>query len=162
MVTQERLLEVLNYNPSTGIFIWRMVLSKRTQIGSIAGTDKDGYVNISIDKRLYRAHRLAWMYMTGEWPSSLMDHKDLNRSNNKWDNLRLATNTQNSVNSPKLCTNTSGYKGVRWYKANSRWSAQIGMNGKMQHLGYFDTAKEAYVVYCLAAQRLWGDFARVA
>lgn len=161
MLTAERLKQVLHYDPDTGIFTW-LVSSGRVSRGTSAGTNKDGYINISVDRRLYRAHRLAWLYMTGQWPNELLDHKDLNRSNNRWDNIRAANSFGNSCNSPKPSNNTSGYKGVRWYKANERWSAQIQINRKSVHLGYFDRAEEAHAAYCTAANELFGEFARVA
>lgn len=162
MLTAQRLREVLNYNPKTGEFTWLVALSKKTKIGSVAGTVRDGYINIQIDGQLNRAHRLAWLHMTGEWPKSLIDHRDLNRSNNRWINIRPASTIENNANWPMLRTNASGYRGVRWYRANKRWSAQIGVNRKSVHLGYFDTAEEAHAAYCVAAKALWGEFARAS
>ena len=98
--------------------------------------------------------------MTGEWPSRQVDHKDTDRSNNRWANLRLATGSQNKANMGKRADNKSGYKGVSWYSQTSRWVAQIRFEGKSKTLGYFLDPVKAHAAYCEAAARLFGEFAR--
>lgn len=165
-LTQQRLKELVSYNPATGEFVWIGMESKKAcvLIGKRAGTfhKKSGYWKICIDRRIYKAARLAWLYMTGEWPSGDIDHEDTNRSNDTWSNLRDATNAQNHWNTKKRTTNTSGFKGVTWDSARGKWQARITVNYKMIHLGRFATAEEAAAAYWSAATKNFGEFARAA
>ena len=158
----ERLREVLHYDPETGVFIWLIRSAQKIKIGDIAGSlhKAGGYIYIRIGNFRYRAHRLAWLYMTGEWPEGEIDHRDLNRSNNRFNNLREATRQQNSANGPMRSTNTSGVKGVCWNKKSEKWLAQIGAEGKHFYLGEFDTLQEATRVRQAAAERLHREFMR--
>src|SRR5690348_8900862 len=100
-LSQAHLKELLRYDPETGKFFWLVRARRRSRIGDEAGSDHgQGYIEIGIEGRRYLAHRLAWFYMTGEWPPEMVDHKDLCRSNNRWANLRLATHGQNVQNTP--------------------------------------------------------------
>ncbi len=159
-LTHTRLLECLVYSPDTGEFCWRISLSSKAPAGSIAGGIESGYRRLSIDGRAYMAHRLAWLYMTGEWPERDVDHKNRNRSDNRWENLRAATRTQNNANSKTPRTNKSGLKGAAHYPGG--FTSQIVVGGKKFHLGCFKTAEEAHAAYCAAAQEHHGEFARVA
>lgn len=154
-VTWTRLLEVLEYNPETGIFINRGH-RKGATVGSVSGCiNKDGYNTIKIDGTLYFAHRLAWFYCFQEWPENDIDHIDRVRSNNRLDNLRDITLAQNNCNKSIKSNNKTGFKGV-YYKADkNKYHAQITLNGKKKHLGYFVTAEEASAVYNLAAEDLF-------
>jgi hypothetical protein len=100
--------------------------------------------------------------VTGEWPPERLevDHKDCDPSNNRWDNLRLATASQNQANKKVSRANTSGFKGVSWHKDDKRWRAQIRMGGKKVHLGSFDTPESAHRAYSEAAMKHYGEFAR--
>jgi hypothetical protein len=165
-LTQERLKELLDYDPETGIFTWRGV-QRQTSVGTIAGSvDKDGYIAICVDYSPRRASRLAWLWMTGEWPSDQVDHKDRDRKNNRFSNLRLATGSQNQGNRSLSKTNKSGFKGVSRYRAGERsgrpWQASIRISGKSKNLGYFSTREEAHAAYCAAATAVFGEFARTA
>ena len=152
-LTAERLREVLNYNPETGVFTWRTTTNRKIRIGDIAGTDSHGYVAIRIDGRRYLAHRLAWLWMNGEWPASIIDHEDTNPSNNRWENLRLATHRINMQNRRRATFNSStGLLGVA--KNRSSFQAQIGANGETHYLGCYATAEEAHAVYVAAKRRL--------
>src|SRR5262249_32141337 len=111
MITQERLKEVLFYSPKTGTFIWRVTLNPRGKAGSVAGCKDGAYWAIRIDRTLYDAHRLAWLYMTGEWPEGI-DHRDKDGINNRWKNLREADQSQNGANSRLRVNSATGYKGV--------------------------------------------------
>ncbi len=159
-VTADRLRELLSYDPSTGLFTWLLSTGNRAPVGAVAGSVGKGYVDIRIDQRLYKAHRLAWLYMTGEWPEQQIDHRDLNRANNRWDNLRVATNSQNHANTRAQSNNRSGFKGVSWSKAANKWMAQIVRDRCHTYLGLFDTPEDAHAAYCVAAERLFGEFAR--
>lgn len=160
-LTVSRLKDILQYCPDTGVFRFK-VRRGRIPAGSIAGTyHRGGYVIIRIDYFLYRAHRLAWLYMTGGWPKRI-DHKDLNKHNNRWSNLREATSSENLANQAAPKTNTSGYKGVTWHRQRRRWQAGIQVNGRHKHLGLFADPEEAHSAYVVAAQKYFGQFARAS
>jgi hypothetical protein len=162
-ITQQRLHELLRYNPKTGLFTWRFRVSNRVHVGKIAGTPRaNGYIAIRVDGRIYLAHRLAFLYMSGALPPSDIDvdHEDTDPSNNRWANLRFSTHSENLHNSRLNKRNTSGFKGVRPYLA--RFQARIAINKQQIHLGTFDTAEEAHAAYAAAAVESFGEFARVA
>jgi hypothetical protein len=157
----EYLREILSYDPDTGVFRWKVSETNRVSVGGVAGSQNgDGYTRIMIGKKKYRAHRLAWLHVYGEWPAKYVDHVDGDRSNNKITNLREATNAQNMRNCGAYATNTSGFKGVTFHKHRRRWHARINIPSKQIHLGYFDTPEEAHAAYCAAAAKLHGEFAR--
>lgn len=161
MLTVDRLRELLDYDPETGVFVWR-VDKGRSKKGKAAGyIDRRGYRKITIDGAVYAAHRLAWFYVHGEWPGEL-DHINLNKVDNRIDNLREATRTQNYANRPALRISASGVKGVSWHKKTGKWVAQISASHRKYHLGLFETKGEAAKAYEEAARRHFGEFARVA
>lgn len=151
-----RLHSLLKYTPETGLF-HRLVPQGGQVVGAIAGsTDPvNGYVRIGVDGHSYKAHRLAWFYVHGVWPPMLIDHKNLNRSDNRLDNLRPATVQQNNQNvvAPRR-DSRSGYRGVSWLAAQQSWRATITVNGKQKHLGYFVTPEEASTAYLDAKSSL--------
>lgn len=158
-LTLDRLKEALRYDLHSGQWTWLRTLSARSTAGSPAGGVKpSGYELIGIDGVRYRSHRLAWFYMTGAWPSEHIDHIDGNRSNNRWFNLRQATNLQNSWNRGANKNNRSGFKGVFWNKQAGRWQARINYGGKQHHLGSFDDAEQAHAAYQHAAAGKFGKF----
>lgn len=163
-LTAERLREVLHYSPETGEFRWRVMTSFRRPVGMLAGDKKkgSGYVLIGVDKFRYRAHRLAWLYMTGEWPSLQVDHKDTDRANNRWENLRLATNQQNQINSRVSKNSLSGVKGVFWSKQRQKWCAKLSIGKRQYHGGFYDDINEAAAAYMRLATAHFGEFARAA
>lgn len=153
--------DVLHYNPDTGIFVWVKRKSRRDCLGKRAGGKSlDGYTYIVVRGRKYRAHRLAWLYMTGDWPPHQIDHINGDRADNRFANLRPATHEQNQANSKKPVTNTSGFKGVHWKAGHKKWVASIHINGRPKYLGARDTAAEAHELYRAAAIKLHGTFAR--
>lgn len=164
MITQAKLKAVLRYDSHTGNFLWRMSGKGRgVKEGTKAGRyTQKGYWRITINGETYRAHRLAWLYMTGEWPKDQIDHINGVKDDNRWVNLRPATNSQNHANKPLQSNNTSGYKGVSWDSRQRRWCAYIKKNGIRHHLGYYDTAKDAHSAYAKKSQELFGAFARAA
>ena len=163
MLTQGRLKELLSYDPETGVFIRKIAASNRVHVGAIAGTiSGGGYVYICVDGHSYRAHRLAWLYTYGTFPPDKLDHEDRNRSNNCISNLRPATQKQNCENKGHSVNNTSGFRGVSWHKATSKWSAQIKHNYNRIHLGLFDTAEDASAAYEAAANELFTHYKKVA
>ena len=163
--TVERLREVLNYDPLTGIFTHRIGRKGRgTRAGAIAGRIRayDGYCRIGLDGERYFAHRLAWLYVTGKWPSSDIDHISGEKADNRFANLRLATGSENLANAPRPRHNTTGLKGVNWHGKAGRWRATIKKDRKPIHIGYFDSAIEAHAAYVAKAKELFGEFARAA
>jgi hypothetical protein len=163
MISAEMIREKLKYDPVSGEFSWRKNSGRhgRYPAESRAGFQKDGYWMITICGRDYRAHRLAWLYVHGEWPLGQIDHRDLNRSNNSIGNLRCATRSQNGANRRALKNNSSGHKGVSWYRWSGKWKASI-KKGRVIHLGYFDTKEAAAAAYREAAIQYHGEFARVS
>ena len=152
-LTAQRLRELLSYDPETGQFT-RLVSVSHGKRGSIAGGVKEtGYVAIRIDGIKYRAHRLAWLYMTGAWPAEEIDHINRRRNDNRWVNLRPATRQGQCGNS--VGRGKSGIKGVTWSRPHKKWRAEIAATC----LGYFDCKHEAGAVYARAAIDRYGTFA---
>lgn len=166
MLTADRLREVLHYDPLTGIFTWRKQLARRAPVGSEAGsTTSNGrraQVYVGINNVRYVASRLAWLYVYGTWPRDQIDHRDGNSLNNRIDNLREATGSQNQANRGKNKNNTSGYKGVYWDRSSGRWAANIWKDSQKIWLGCHDTPELAYAAYCEAALKYNEEFARLA
>ena len=159
-LTQERLRALLHYDPETGVFV-RTKGVQGFASGSTAGNHHaaSGYVMIGVDRRSYRAHRLAWLYMTGAWPPGDIDHINRDRADNRWAKLRVATRSQNNANAKRRCDNTSGARGVSWDAKNKRWRAYVGVGGKQLHLGRFDTVEQAVAAQASAFQATYGEFA---
>lgn len=152
--------ERLHYAPNTGQFTW-LKNSGRAKAGDLAGSTRtDGYVQIKICGKMCLAHRLAWFYVQGAWPEKQIDHRNLNRADNSWENLRGATNSQNGANSALRKNNTSGHRGVHWYGQTKKWQAQIMHLGVRLHLGFFGTKVKAIEAYEEKAKELKGDFYR--
>lgn len=159
LLTVDRLKLVLHYDPETGRFS-RLIASGGAQVGSEPGYyNENGYRIISVDSVKYRAHRLAWLYMTGAWPKEDVDHKNNTPDDNRWENLREATDAQNLQNIGMPKHNTSGLKGASWQEDKQKWRASICSRGKWRHLGYFSSKEEAHAAYCAAALELNGEFA---
>jgi hypothetical protein len=159
-ITRARLRELLDYDQETGEFRWRERMSRAVHAGDVAGTmDIDRYRRIMIRGTQYRAHQLAWLHMTGNWCPVMIDHRDGNPSNNRWDNLRRATISQNNANRRVHRNNRCGFKGVVRNDIG-RWRAAIYKNGRKHHLGSFATPQAAHAAYVAAARRLFGEFAR--
>lgn len=159
MITQQYLKDILFYDPETGLFKWIQAKFGRTLNKWITTQDKQGYVVIKIDGVQYLAHRLAWLYMTGEWPSELIDHKDTIKNNNKWLNLREANYQQNMQNRNVSYISTTNLKGV-FENSSGNFIARIQHNGEKINLGTYKTKEEAHEVYKLKASQIQGEFAR--
>ncbi len=141
-LTAERLRELFHYDPLTGVFS-RRVRRGNQPVGAVAGYLRpDGYFTIRFSGRHYRVNRLAWLYMTGEWPPHLIDHEDRNPMNNRWANLRHATHSQNHQNQVAHKDNKCGFLGVELHE-HGLWRARLTVRGKRIHLGYFKTPEEA-------------------
>lgn len=159
LITAEEARSYLDYDPVTGVFTWKLKCGCKVPGTVCSHLSKAGYVRIGFRGRLYQAHRLAWLYMTGDWPPEQVDHIDGVRSNNAWSNLRAATNAENTRNSKLPCTNSSGFKGVSWSKEVGKWHAYVKKDGRRKHLGYFSEKDEAARVVCDARLALHGPFA---
>lgn len=158
MITQEYLKSILHYSPETGVFTWIHKNVNQIKAGDIAGCPmKKGHMRIEINRRKYLSHRLAFLYMTGNFPEEV-DHINRIRGDNRWANLRSCTRSQNNSNKTKQKNNTSSYKGVYWYEDRKKWSALIIHDRVRYHLGFFEDKKEAARVYNLKATELHGDF----
>ena len=161
MLTQERLQEVLEYNPDTGEFTWIAQRGSRSDlVGERAGYPHwKGYWTIYVDGQSYWGHRVAWLYVHGKFPKGQIDHINRVRDDNRIANLRLATNGQNGANSKAKPSQYSPLKGVHWNKRwGGSWSSSIYHAGKRVWLGVFPTAEEAHAAYCEAAKKIHGEF----
>jgi hypothetical protein len=162
-LSADRLRSLLSYDPLTGIFRWLVARRNWVTPGEQAGyTALNGYVSLQLCGTRYAAHRLAWLYMTGEWPRGQLDHVNANRSDNRWGNLREADGSQNQANRRRAINNTSGFKGVSQRVDDAKWVAQIKVRGRSIYLGRYETPREAHDAYRTAAVEHWGAFARVA
>ena len=154
LLTAEQLKNVLDYNPTTGLFVWKIRPSKAVKAGDAAGcTEKRiGYVTIGIAKRVYKAHRLAWLYVYGQWPIGLIDHVNGNKADNRIENLRdvFADGNAQNVRVPNK-RNKSGFMGVIWFQ--NKWRASMSVNGKSKWLGDYSTPEEAHQVYLEAKRK---------
>jgi hypothetical protein len=158
MITQQRLKELLVYNPDTGEFTNRVQRGPRGAIGALTGSlDKDGYNIIQIGGVKYRAGRLAFLYMIGRWPVEV-DHKDGVPANDWWDNLREATRSEQMANSARPI-GASGLRGVKFDLKTSTWRSRVQCGNIREWLGPFDTAKEAHEAYLAATETAHGEFA---
>jgi hypothetical protein len=146
-VTAEYVRELFHYDPATGVFTWKKPKSNRTKVGSVAGSPNNlGYVYLTIDWVKYRAHRVAWLYVYGSWPDQEIDHINGLRSDNRIANLRQSDRSLNMLNTAgKKKPNMAGLYGVR--PSGGKFTSGIVKDGKYNHLGTFDTAREASSAY---------------
>lgn len=156
-LTAERLRELTEYFPETGLFRWSVSSARRIKVGDVAGClNGSGYRVIKVDGKNCPAHRLAWLYVHGQWPKADIDHIDRNRSNNRISNLREATRTENNQNTSKRRDNTSGHVGVTWDKVRQRWRVQIRHLGRNIYLGLFIDIKDAVAARKAGELKYWG------
>lgn len=155
MLLHVRLKDVLDYDPETGVWTWLQGWYAGKRAGT---TGKKGYRQIWVDGKQFLSARLAWFYMTGEWPSALVDHKKPGfeyRSDDRWANLRLATHGQNGAN--RLSAN-SMLKGVQ-RRPSGKFTARIGGQARI-YLGTHDSAEGAHAAYLVKAREVYGEFAQ--
>lgn len=159
ILTHALVKELLEYDEQSGTFIWKVNPSRRTKIGDIAGSKTaSGYHQIKILGKNYLAHRIAWLYVHGEFPDGFLDHMDHNPLNNRIENLRLATNQENKRNGSLYRNNSTGYRGV--YESGRRFEGYLKVNGERVFIGMFDTAEEASVAVESIAMKIHADFYR--
>lgn len=163
MISQKRLKELLHYDPESGVFVWKVTRSINglANAGSIAGSVvESGYIHIMVDGKQYKAHRLAWLYVHGEFPPKHIDHANGNPSDNRLVNLRPASHSENACNQGKKSTNTSGWCGVSFHKQSGKHRAEIMLAGNCHYLGGYDSPEIAAAVYNHVCQQVHGEFAR--
>jgi hypothetical protein len=154
LLTAARVRELFNYDPETGRLIRRMRTSNNTKAGDIAGhTHGSGYVYLGADKREYKAHRLVWLYVHGEWPKGVIDHINGDKADNRLANLRDVSHAMNLQNIKKArADSASGIAGIRKNSKSDKWQARITLAGVQKYLGSFPTQAEASAAY-IAAKR---------
>lgn len=164
VLTQDRLKELLHYDPATGVFTWLVRAGPRSA-GSVAGCLHPSpgglYWGITVDGRFYYAHQLAFFYMTGAFVDE-GDHKDTVGTNNAWSNLRPCTSSQNTANRKRPKHNTSGVKGVFWEISAKKWRARIYFQRRSFECGLFDNIQDAAKAREIAVKIIHGEFARVS
>ena len=161
-LTQKKLKELLHYDAETGVFTWKVFRGGgAAKVGDAAGWETDlGYKKICLFRKHYAAHRLAWLYMTGKWPTDEIDHKNGIRDDNRFCNLResdRATNMQNQCRA-QASNKSSGVLGA--YKWGNKYIAKINARNKVYYLGLFDTAELANDAYMQAKRRLHPECVR--
>lgn len=157
-ISQQRLLELLDYDLETGAFTRKVSTGGRygATVGAEAGCLNDsGYLLISLQSLQYRAHRLAWLYVTGAWPKFEIDHINGIRSDNRWENLRDVSGSVNLQNKRQAQSNSkTGLLGASWNTRDERFVSRIKVNGKYRSLGGFDSAELAHAAYLAAKRQL--------
>lgn len=153
-LTVQYVRELFYYNPETGDLTWKKTINSRAIKNKLVNSEtKENYLCVTINKTQYFVHRIAWLYMTGKWPKDQIDHINKTRNDNRWCNLREATNSQNQRNRESK-TGTSKYKGVHWNKESKKWVVQIGV-------GSYKLEKEAALAYNKAALKVFGNYAHI-
>jgi hypothetical protein len=159
--TADDLRQVLHYEPATGIFTWRVNSGARGRAGVIAGGPAGNRWTIGVFRKRWKAHHLAWYYMTGEWPSAEIDHRDRDPQNNQWDNLRSATRLQNMGNMRVDVSYRNHDLPPGVYRSLDKYQSQLRFNGVKHYLGTFDTPAEAHRAYMTAKAKALGEFCPV-
>ena len=159
MIDFDQAVSLLDYEPNSGVFTWKRPVSNRPA-GSVAGSvNAIGYHVIAIAGKDYGAHRIAYLMMTGRKPPSAIDHINGIRSDNRWENLRLATTSQNAMNADVRADSCSGLRNIS--KVGSRWRVKLKGRGVVHHVGYFETAMDAIIARNQAALLHQGPYARL-
>lgn len=157
LTTADEVRRVFRYDPDTG------VLSRVGKDGPAGFRHKDGYWRVKIRQKSYLAHRIIWLLVKGAWPAGWLDHADMDRQNNRLENLRETSASQNRANTRAQSNSTHGIKGVTKYpRKQGVWMASLTVGRKRKHLGLYNTPEAAHAAYCEAATRYYGEFARAA
>ena len=156
-ITQKILKNMLSYDAKSGLFTWIYPKCRKLKKGDSAGGMIGKYLSIQIDGVRYKSHRLAWLYMYGEFPSKSLDHINEIKTDNRIGNLREATTAQNMQNITKIKSSSSSssqYMGVTWHKRNKKWYVRIKVNYIEKYIGSFDSETDAALAYLNAKREL--------
>lgn len=145
MLTKAKLKELLHYNLETGVFTRLVSLSNAYKPGTQYQPNSHGYVTIRIDRKNHQAHRLAWLYVKGEWPEQEIDHINGVRGDNHWSNLREAKRSENAQNRTAYRCNATGLLGIQFTRG--KWQAKIAVHKRQKYLGRYETPEEAHAAY---------------
>ena len=157
MITQAELLELFDYK--NGEIYWKKTFSKKTKIGNKAGRKQSlGYIQVNVNKKSYLAHRIIFAMHNGYFPKSI-DHINGSKSDNRIENLREVTASQNLQNTKKPITNTSGYKNVYFHPSRNKWQVKLVVNKTNKSFGYYDDLELADLVAQEARNKHFGEFA---
>ena len=180
LIAASEVRSYVDYDPDTGVLTWRARPKEMFAhlgnnaayqcdawnskwAGKRAGSDcGNGYTRTAINGKYVLAHRIAWAWMTGEWPSEEIDHINCDPSDNRWCNLRAASRADNAHNMRKPAHNTTGHKGLVWNKQIGKWGARIYVNRKLIGLGHFASKEEAIEAYLAGQKKYHGEFSRAA
>jgi hypothetical protein len=159
MIDAQTARQLLDYNPATGAFTWRWrpeadLKWNAKHAGKPAGSYSHGYTRINVGKRLYYAHRVAWLMLTGSWPDGQLDHINGDGTDNRLCNLRPCSQAENTQNLGPNKRNSTGFVGVTFSKRDGRWRAQIRANYKQFNLGSFNSPEDAALAYRVAKAKL--------
>jgi hypothetical protein len=161
-MTMNEITAFIDYEPSTGLFRWKVDHGKMKTGDTAGGLGAGGYWMIGVNGVRYYGHVLAWAIMTRRWPDHKIDHRDTVKSNNSWENLRPATTAQNAMNARKSASNSSGFKGVSWHKKAGKWQSHIMVAGRSVYLGLFDRPEDAHAAYVAASACHHRNYGRAA
>jgi hypothetical protein len=157
--TREDAAKLLDYNPHTGAFTWKVTMGKARKGARAGSVRRDGYEVIVFGGRKYLGHRLAWLMETGDWPPGEIDHIDRVPGNNAIANLRLASHSQNMHNGAGRTGGGTHYRGVSRSRTGRSWRVRIRLNGEEIHLGTYKSDIAAARAYDAAARKMHGEFA---
>lgn len=167
MPSREYLLSVFDYEPETGKLRWKFREGMRKdwnaqRAGKEAGSKKtEGYLQVGLDGRVLYFHRIVWAIVYGDFPAStVIDHIDGDKSNNRISNLRIASNSENNANAKRASDNKSGIKGVSWVKRCQKWHVAVVFEKKNHFVGEFAHLEDAAAAVRIARDKIHGDFAR--
>lgn len=159
-LTQNYIKTLLAYDPLTGVFTWKVIRRGTARAGSVAGTlDGHGYLRITLNRKKYLAHRLAWLFVYGAWPEGEIDHRDKIKLNNRIENLRDVTHLVNMQNQTAAFSTNQSTGLIGAYRlSETKFRSLISVNGKRVHLGFFSTAMLAHCAYIEAKRRMHPEF----
>lgn len=154
-LSADRVRHLFDYCAESGVVTRKVTVGRRGMVGQVVGClTRKGYLCVRIDGNFYMLHRVIFLHMTGRWPRYQIDHANGAKSDNRWANLREATQAQNSQNVKPHVDSSSGKLGVSWHKEHQKWRASIGINGRHEHLGYFTAKEEAQLAYVAAKKSM--------
>lgn len=158
--TPDRLREVMSYDTDSGLLTWKVRRGPQSAGKTVGYRRKDGYLHVGVDGWMFLGHVVAWTIVNGRWPNGEIDHENLNKSDDRFGNLREASDQQNAANRPKRSDSKQPYKGIS--RTRDKWRAAVTIDGKRKYFGYCDTPEEAAAIYIQKQIELHGEFARSA